>query len=103
MAISEKIMFDKTEIIFVDLSGKKAQALNLTYEKIISVRFDKTKVKSLFSSKDSERISITVRGKEQPLVLLQVKEKPDYWQGYKDGLTKFCKDNRISFYNELAG
>lgn len=101
MAINEKIMFDKTELIFVDLSGKKAQALNLTYEKIISVRFDRTKVKSLFSSKDSERISLTVRGKEAPLTLLQVKEKPAYWDGYKAGLEKFCKDNRVSFHNDL--
>ena len=101
MAINEKIMFDKTEIIFVDLSGKRAQVINLPYDKITSVHFDKTKVKGLFGSKDSERISISVRGKEQPLTLVQAKEKADLWEGYKNGLDKFCKDNRVSFYNEL--
>ena len=100
--IGSKILYDKTEIIAVDLSGKRAQALNLTYEKIISIQFDNDTVSKLFKKVPSEKISITIRGREAPLVYYQVEEK-GYWDQYKNDLTKFAKDNRVSFRNNLQG
>ena len=39
----DKILYDKTEIIVVDETGKRPALLNLTYDKIISISFDKCK------------------------------------------------------------
>ncbi|HIR35284.1 MAG TPA: hypothetical protein IAC91_04210 [Candidatus Faecimorpha stercoravium] len=94
----DKIMYDKTEIIVVDETGKRPALLNLTYDKITSIAFDKCK-EGLFG-KPSEKISITVRGKEKPLVYYKGKEKEKF-DRYKEMLTKFAKDNKVSFYNNL--
>lgn len=101
MAPRSKILYDKTEIVFVDLSGKKAKVHNLTYDKIVSIQFDNTTVRKLFKSVPSEKLSISIRTQEAPLVLYQVDEKP-FWDEYKANLTKFAKDNRVSFHNNLA-
>ena len=94
----DKIMYDKTEIIVVDETGKRPALLNLPYDKITSIAFDKCK-EGLFG-KPSEKISITVRGKEKPLVYYKGKEKEKF-DRYKEMLTKFAKDNKVSFYNNL--
>lgn len=95
----DKIMYDKTEIIVVDETGKRPALLNLTYDKVISIAFDKCK-EGLFK-KDSEKISITARGKEKPLTYYKGKEGAEKFERYKEMLTKFAKDNKISFYNNL--
>ena len=100
MAPRTKIIFDKTEIVVMDTSGKKAQVLNLTYEKIVSIQFDATVVKQLFSSKPTEKITITIRGREKPLVFFKHQEA-SFFDEYKVGLEKFAKDNRVSFRNNL--
>ncbi len=95
----DKILYDKTEIIVVDETGKRPALLNLTYDKIISISFDKCK-EGLFG-KPSEKISITVRGKEKPLEYFRGKEGQEKFDRYKEMLVKFCKDNKVSFYNNL--
>ena len=94
----DKILYDKTEIIVVDETGKRPALLNLTYDKIVSIAFDNCKEGVM--KKPSEKISITVRGKEVPLVYYKGKEKEKF-DKYKEILTKFAKDNKISFYNNL--
>ena len=98
--IDSKILYDKTEIIVVDLSGKRAQALNLTYDKIVSIQFDNATVSKLFKKIPCEKITITIRGKEAPIVYFEADEKKN-WEQYKTDLTKFAKDNKISFRNNL--
>ncbi|MGI5900341.1 MAG: hypothetical protein ACOX8S_10540 [Christensenellales bacterium] len=98
--IESKILYDKTEIVVVDLSGKRAQALNLTYDKIVSIQFDNSTFSKLFKKVPSEKITITIRGRETPVVFFEELEKK-YWDQYKSDLTKFAKDNRISFRNNL--
>ena len=98
--IESKILYDKTEIIVVDLSGKRAQAHNLTYDKIVSIQFDNATVSKLFKKIPSEKITLTIRGKETPIVFFEVDEKK-YWDQYKTDLTKFAKDNKISFRDNL--
>jgi len=102
MAIDNKILFDKTEIVFIDTYGKRTATLNLTYDKIVSVQFENSTYRKLFKVVPSEKIKLTIRGREEPLYLLEAREKAEYWQGYKDGLAKFCKDNRVSFHNDLT-
>ena len=94
----DKIMFDKTEIIVVDETGKRPALLNLTYDKITSVAFDPCK-EGLFG-KPSEKIVITTKGGKN-LTYFKGKEK-DRFDFYKENLTKFCKDNKVSFYNNLT-
>ena len=100
MAKKERILFDKTEIVAVVVNGKSVQVLNLTYDKIVSIQFDKAVARGLFGSKPSEKITITVRGREAPVVYLKHKEG-DFFEGYKAGLAKFAKDNKISFHDGL--
>lgn len=95
----DKLMFDKTEIIAVDETGKRPKLLNLTYDKITSVAFDKCK-EGLFK-KDSEKISLTVRGKDVPLEYFKGKEGAARFESYKTNLEAFCKANKVSFYNNL--
>ncbi len=102
MAARSKILYDKTEIIVVDTSGKRAVALNLTYDKVVSIQFDNSTVTKLFKKVPSEKITITVRGRENPVVFYQA-EEAQFWDEYKRDLQKFVKDNRISFRNNLAG
>ena len=102
MASRPKITCDKTEIVFFDTSGKRARVVNLTYDKIVSIQFDNSSVKKLFGLKTvpSKKISITVRGASNPLVLFEADEK-EYWEQYKKEVSAFCKDNRVSFHNNL--
>jgi hypothetical protein len=96
------IMFDKTEIIVVDDSGKRAQIVSLTYDKIVSIQFDliETKV-SLFKKGPSDAIIITIRGRETPIVFVRVRNR-EFFDDYMAGMEKFAKDNRITLYNKLA-
>jgi len=100
MAAKRDLMFDKTEIIVVDRGGGRPQVLNLTYDKIISIQFDKATARKLFSSIPTEKISITIRGRENPTVLFK-HTQADFWEEYKAGIEKFTKDNRITSHNYL--
>ena len=99
MAAKSKILFDKTEVIMLETEGKP-QIHNLTYDKIISIQFDKANAKKLFKAIPTEKISVMVRGKEKPIIYFLHKEG-DFFADYKTGLEKFAHDNRITFHNNL--
>ncbi len=102
MAAKTKISFDKTEISVYDDSGKRPQIFNLTYERITSIQFDHNTMRYLgLLKKPSDRILIQVRGRENPIILYSAKEG-DKFEGYVDGLRKFCKENRITLHDYLA-
>ena len=102
MAIKEKVTFDKTEVIVYDDSGKRMQILNLTYDKITSVQLDHSTMRYMgVLKKPSDRIAITIRGLENPVVLYSAKEGEKFNE-YVEGFRKFCKDNRISLHDYLA-
>jgi len=96
----DKIVFDKTEVVLTDTYGKRVVTHNLTFEKIVNIRFDNVKVRNVLWMVPTRRIAITVRGRENPIVIYEFKDK-EYFERYMDGLRKFAKDNRISFYDEL--
>ena len=101
MAKKSKIVFDKTEIIVMDTSGSRARLHNLTFDKIVSIRFDNENVRILLATKPTEVITITVRGEENPIKLYRNKEE-EFFEGYKTGLEEFAKTHRITFYNNLT-
>lgn len=100
MAGKSKISFDKTEIVVTDTTGKQVQMLNLTYDKIISIQFEKCTARKLFKNIDSEKIIMKVRNRLDPIEFYKYKEGA-FFDEYKAGLEKFAKDNRISLYNNL--
>ena len=81
-----RILFDKTEVMMAydDTSTpmkKKLSTANLTYDRIQSITIEPYTAKSLFSSKDSQRIVIRAAGRMHPIVYFQHVEK-DHFQGY---------------------
>lgn len=100
----ERLLFDKTEIVAMvmvenERAEKRAQMLNLKYNKIVSITIKPHEEKTLFGKKPSELIEIVVSGRNEPIVYTKLKEKK-YWEGYKEGLRKFARENRLSFTDE---
>jgi len=101
MMARDKIVFDKTEMVLTDNYGKRVVTHNLTYDKIVNIRFDNAKVRKLLWSVRTRRIAITVRKRENPIVIYEFMDK-EYFEKYMEGLRKFAKDNRVSFYDDLG-
>jgi len=95
------IAFDKTEIVLGITGGRQLQVLNLTYDKIVSIKFDKAVMKQpFFRSKETDAIVITVRGREAPVMYYREKEK-QLFDEYMADMEKFAVNNRVTFYNNL--
>lgn len=102
----EHLLFDKTEIMaMVLVEGERAQKtakmVDLKYNKIVSISIRPFEEKVMFGTKPSEIIEIVVSGSSEPIVFTKMKEKK-FWEGYKAGLRRFAKDNRITFNDETA-
>jgi hypothetical protein len=97
MGAKRRMTFDKTEIV---LMTDKSQILNLTYDQIVRIQFDKCIEKKLFSKFDSEKIEIMTRKQSEPVIYYKSKEK-EFFEEYKEELAKFAKANRITFINNL--
>ena len=95
----EHLLFDKTEIVAGYLSGKKYLVANLTSDKITSVIIEPCRV-GLFKHRAGERIVINSGKLGGPIVYYRHQEKK-YFDGYVEGLVKFCRDNNVTLhYNE---
>lgn len=90
----EHIIFDKTELVVAILGGPEARMENVKYSDVINVTF-RSGGTGLFAKGEA----IEIKTKRTPIVFEQKKEKK-FWDGYKDGLRKFCKDNRITLNDE---
>jgi hypothetical protein len=102
----EHLLFDKTEIVAMvmvknERAQKRAQMVNLKYDKIVSISIKPHEEKTLFGKKPSELIEIVVSGRSEPIVYTKLKEIK-FWEGYKQGLEIFARENRISFTDETA-
>jgi len=93
------ILVDKTELVLNVEGKKKFEVVNLTYDQIVRVQFDKIKDRFLFLQNDSEAITI-VSSKRGSIIFKKSKEK-SFFEDYKKGLEKFCKDNNVTFTNNL--
>ena len=101
MADHYKLTCDTTEInaVYGDKKGNLAR-ISLTYDKVISVSFDRCEERKLFKKVPSEKISLRVRGMEEPIEYYKLREGANF-ESYKRDFEKFAKDNRITFYNNL--
>src|SRR5690242_14720686 len=95
------IMVDKTEIVLMVAGKKKYEIVNLSYDQIVRVQFDKCKETRFFWRVESESITI-ITSKRPPIVYKKFQEK-NFFDEYKNSLEKFCKDNHITFTNNLIG
>ncbi len=97
----EKIMCDMTEMVVIDESSSRRVMMRIVYNQITNIAFDPCKETGFLREIDSEKISITLKNRLEPLVYYKSKDK-EHWEGYKAQIRKFCKDNRVSLYDNLA-
>lgn len=95
---NERVLFDKTEVMLTIVGKNRVSVLNVTYDKLITVQFEPIKEFKFFRMVPSEQIKIKCSGREQPVIYKRSKEKK-YFDAYKAGFRKFCKENRITFYD----
>jgi hypothetical protein len=101
MARIDPISIDKTELILFAPIGNGMETINVTYDKIQRIEFRKCEETKVFKKVPSEQIVITLRGRENPVVFFKSKVGEGQFDGYKAGLAKFAKDNRVSFASSL--
>lgn len=101
MADHYKLTCDKTEInaVYADAKGNLAR-ISLTYDKVISISFDRCEERKFFKKVPSEKITLRVRGRTEPIEYYKLKEGA-HFESYKHDFEKFARDNRITFYNNL--
>lgn len=97
MAGKRRLVCDKTEIICMP---EKSKLVNLTYDQITRIQFEKCIEKKLFSKFDSEKIIIVSRKQSEPIEFYKSKES-EFFEEYKSQLEQFAKANRVSFTNNL--
>ncbi len=97
---SRRIYCDKTELVLVVVGKNRVSTVNLKYDEIVSIRFQRCKEVRFFWPVSSERIVITTRKSDKPFIYTKYREKK-FFNEYKQGLAKFAKENNVTFYNEL--
>ena len=93
----EHLLMDKTEFRVAILNDGPPRMEDVKYSDIINITFRKAEKKSLFGGAQEE---IIIKTKKQSITLDQKQEKK-FWDGYKKSLEEFCKNNRLTLYNEL--
>jgi hypothetical protein len=94
------VFFDKTELVLGFPQGKKFVTMNLTYNQITRIQFDKCTEFKFFRKVPSEKITIVTPKRGEPIVYTKLKEK-NFFEEYKAGFEKFARENRITFQNNL--
>jgi len=94
----EHIFFDNTEVVIMYSEGKNWKTANLPAGKIVSITIEPAESKGLFGKKNDERIVIRSGMFMEPVIYLKSKEK-QFFDSYKAGWEKFCRDNRVTYYD----
>lgn len=97
----ERVLFDKTEVTMAVVVGKNVQVVHLTYDRINSVTLEPYTARTLFRKTSSERIPVRASGQAEPYVL-EAPREGKYFEGYKEGFRRFCRENRITLYDKLS-
>lgn len=97
---NKRVLCDKTELVLTVPGKNKVSIENLTYEQIVSIRFEPCKEFRFFRMVPSERIVITTSKHEKPIIYTKQKEKK-HFNEYKRDLKEFAENNRVTFYNNL--
>ena len=107
----EHINIDKKELVLIAKvaqgngmnRGNVVVVVNLVYDQIDNITFEKYTEKSLFRSYESEKIIIKTKKTGDPLYIFKKKDEKEHFESYKAGLTKFAKDNRVPLNTGGAG
>ncbi len=101
MAKRPRLTVDKTELVYIDTSGKRAAVRNLPYDKIQRIQFRPIEERKFFKKVPSECIEIFASGTEKPYVLKKSEHEP-FFEGYKEKIKKFAENNHRTFQNDLT-
>jgi len=98
--MAKKLIYvDKKEIVLIIL-GKKVESLNLTADKISRIQFDRINERKFLKKVPSEKISFTIRGRENLVTYTKMKDK-EFFEVYKEDVRRFAKENRVTFADNL--
>ncbi len=92
----ECLLFDKAEMVLIDLSGKRAKTHNLVAGDIHRVRIAHIKESFWFRKIDSEQIEIHTSKKPEPFIFTKGQNR-QFFDKYKQGLKEFTQHNKIKF------
>ncbi len=99
---SIKFFAEEVNMVYEMSEGKKKRTLrsNFPYRKIQSVTIEPCKERMLFKSVPSQRIVIKAVGVIGPIFYYQSKEQ-EFFEDYKNGFRKFCRENRVPLYDKV--
>ncbi|MCK5129214.1 MAG: hypothetical protein KAQ68_05155 [Clostridiales bacterium] len=105
MAKLNKMVFDKTEILCLYEAGetkisRRTRKISLLYNNVQSVAIKPCTERKGLKVIDSERITIRTSKLPRPIEYYKWAEGK-YFDEYKAGLRLFCKQNRITMYDEV--
>ena len=96
----QQILFDKTEIVAIVLTGNRPLVLNLEYRDISRIQFDRCEERRLLRKVPSEKITIMTSKHEQPVTYTKLKHT-GFWDMYKEKLASFAERNHVTFVNNV--
>lgn len=96
--MDEKMLFDKTEIIYSDMSSGREVVRNIKYSDIKSILISKRLIKKFFGlyKKLTTAILITVVGISEPLEVRECEEGPELFAKYVEQIRVFAHDNHVT-------
>jgi len=96
------ILIDKTELVLMVVIKNKFKIVNLQKGDISRIQFDEIKEFKFFRRIPSESIRIFSRKSIEPYKYTKKREKA-FWEGYKEKLTHFAKNNMVTFADNIGG
>ena len=93
----QRVFFDKEEVVVQYNDGKFMTDVVLHADKIASITFfaKKTKVFGKLVK------TVTIRASGIPPLEYSQKRAKEHFDGYVDGFRKFCKENKVTLYDNF--
>ena len=103
--MNEKLLFDKTELVYRDMVGSREVMRNISYDRISGILVGTKINKKLFGliKSVSEAVRITVAGLSEPLDIVKSEEGDEMYARYLEGLRKFAHDNHVTMRENEPG
>gem|GEM_PF-1070327 len=96
--MDEKLLIDKTELVYRDMVGSREVMRNISYDQITSILVGTKIIKKFFGliKSTTEAVRITVAGVGSPLDIVKSEEGDLMYARYLEGLKKFAHDNHVT-------
>lgn len=95
----DTVTFDRTELVIEHETKNRYETLNISYNQIIRIDFEKYVYKRLFKKEESERIILLIRGREEPLILTK-RMCGQNFNEIKSGMKAFAKENKLTMFDK---